>query len=84
MKSDDIIIAQKITVESVLRDLEKVKGLALDSGRHDKHGNPIMDLATYTRATELEGKYLKMFTDKIEVDVDGHSELVDMIARRIP
>ena len=82
MKKDDEVIEAVITVEGVIRDLEKAKDLAINAERFDKHGNRVLDLSSYIRATELEGKYLKMFTDKIEMDVDGHAELVDYIARK--
>ncbi len=45
-----------ITPEKVLFDLEAVRVLAIDRGQ----------LATAARASELHGKYLKMFVDRVE------------------
>lgn len=48
--------AEKITVEYVLKELERGKELALQKG----------DIASFIRANELLGKYLAMFTDKTQ------------------
>ena len=45
-----------ITIESVLRDLVVIGEKALDDGQY----------APAARCAELKGRYLKMFTDKIE------------------
>lgn len=54
-----------VTIENVLRDLSVVFAKSLEAGRY----------ASAARCAELKGKYLKMFTDRIEhaVDVDDMS-----------
>lgn len=54
-----------VTVENVLRKLIVIQEKALDAGQY----------APAARCTELLGKYLKMFTDRIEhvVDIDEMS-----------
>lgn len=65
-----------ITIESVLRELSVIGAQSLEDGQY----------ASATRCAELKGKYLKMFTDRIEhaVDVDEMSleELV-LLAKEI-
>ena len=46
-----------LTAEKVLRDIERVREMAVESGDY----NPAL------KASELQGKYLKMWTDKVDV-----------------
>lgn len=46
----------EITIEKVLRDIEVARTKAIEAG----------DTRTALKGSELEGKYLKMFTDRIE------------------
>ena len=58
----------EITAEKVLRDLETDKLLAREAGQH----------SASIRATELQGKHLKMFVDRVEARVTkGHEEALD-------
>ena len=71
----------QLTVQSVLEDLEWVVTNA-------KLGYPTMhgirhDFAAVNKANELRGKYLKMWVEKIEIDLDGHSELMRIIKERM-
>ena len=50
------LLRTHITVEKVLRDLEHTRVLALDSGSY----------AAAVRCSELQGKYLKIFSDRVE------------------
>tara|TARA_R110000868_G_scaffold342365_4_gene603201 strand:+ start:98 stop:499 length:402 start_codon:yes stop_codon:yes gene_type:complete len=67
-------IAEKIdiTVAKVLEDLERVRGKA---EAEDEFGNAL-------RATELQGKYLKMFTDKIQQETEMHITVVTGVPER--
>lgn len=57
----------ELTAESVLRDIQAVKQDAMKQ-IFDKEQNQVMaDRAAALKACELEGKYLKMFTDKQEI-----------------
>jgi len=47
-----------VTVEQVVKEIDEVRVLALNKG----------DLNTAGRMSELKGRYLMMFTDKIKVD----------------
>jgi len=54
------------TADDVLRDIQKVKSSCM-SEVFDKEGNACMsDPKAALKALELEGRHLKMFTDKIE------------------
>lgn len=55
-----------ITIEKVLRDLEVARAQSLDTGQY----------AAAVRCSELQGKYLKMFTERIE-HVQGLDEVGD-------
>lgn len=55
-----------ITVEKVLRDLEVARAQSLEGGQ----------FAAAVRCSELQGKYLKMFTERIE-HVQGLDEITD-------
>ena len=63
----------KVTVEKVLLDLELAKNLALEP-YVDSNGNIKRDLGSFLKATELQGKYLKMFSEKINLNVEGSLE----------
>ena len=55
-----------ITAADVLRDINLVKADAMTKAP-DKDGNPVMiNHAAALKALELQGKHLKMFTDKLE------------------
>jgi hypothetical protein len=47
----------ELSIEKVLRNIEEVRDLAIAKGR----------LGEALKASELQGKYLKMFTDKIDL-----------------
>ena len=51
-----------ISVAKVLEDIERVRGKAEADD----------ELTTALRASELQGKHLKMFTDKIQQETDMH------------
>lgn len=69
-----------LTIEKVLTDLEWAKDTA-KLGYPTKEGIRI-DLTAFIKATELQGKYLKMWVDKMEVTGDGHQALMEIIAKR--
>lgn len=56
-----------ITVEKVLWDLEYQRLLAVQKG----------DIAAANRASELQGKYHKMFVERAEVSVTDHEQALD-------
>jgi len=56
----------KLTVDKVLADLELQRALAIEAG----------DIKAANRASELQGKYLAMFTDKFKTEVDQTIEVV--------
>ncbi len=61
----------QVTVEKVLRDLEEQRQKALAAGSH----------SAAVRASELQGKYLKMFTDRIEhVETIGDVSMDQLLA----
>jgi phage terminase small subunit len=63
--------AEKVgrTAEDVLRDIHAVKESCMGRG-FDRDGNPTMiDAKGALKALELEGRHLKMFTDKVEIDM---------------
>jgi len=55
-----------ITVEKILADLELAKSEAMIP-KADANGNMKRELGSFLKATELQGKYLKMFSDKVEI-----------------
>lgn len=57
------------TADDVLKDIHKVKESCMAEA-FDQQGNACMvDPKAALKALELEGRHLKMFTDKIEVEV---------------
>lgn len=70
----------QLTVEKVLTDLEWAKETA-KLGYPTKEGIRI-DLTSFIKATELQGKYLKMWVEKMELTGDGHQALMEIIAKR--
>ena len=58
--------AAEITVEKILADLELAKSEAMIP-KMDANGNMKRELGSFLKATELQGKYLKMFSDKVEI-----------------
>jgi len=65
------------TADDVLRDIHKVKDSCM-SEAYDQQGNAVMvDPKAALKALELEGRHLKMFTDKVEVEVS------DSVAARL-
>lgn len=70
----------KLTVEKVLEDLEWAKETA-KLGYPTKEGLRI-DLPAFIKATELQGKYLKMWVDKVEIEASGHMKLMEVIKKR--
>ena len=65
----DIVVeatkAANVTIEKVLRDLEEARQAAFAEGQY----------AVAVRSSELQGKYLKMFTERIE-----HSRTIDDVS----
>jgi len=72
----------KLTIQKVLDDLEVAKKYSLQP-YHDAQGNQRRELGVFVRATELQGKHLKMFADKVTVEVDGHAALVELVKKRL-
>lgn len=56
----------EVTVEKILADLELAKSEAMIP-KADANGNTRRELGTFLKAVELQGKYLKMFSDKVEI-----------------
>lgn len=71
-----------LSIEKVLSDLELAKEIALGKKDEDTGEYLKADLNPYLKATEMQGKYLKMFTDKVEVSIDSHTELMKLIKER--
>ena len=57
-----------VSIKTVLDDIGVIKELARVP-YFDAQGNKRFELSALLKAAELEGKYLKMFSDKIDVDV---------------
>ena len=55
-----------VNVNQVLSDIQKGKELALKGSKPN--------LVAFARFIEMEGKYLKMFTDRIEIDLSSKSD----------
>lgn len=70
----------QLTIEKVLTDLEWAKETA-KLGYPTKEGIRI-DLTAFIKATELQGKYLKMWVEKVELTGDGHQALMEIIKKR--
>jgi phage terminase small subunit len=58
LKKAELAAKNEVTVESVLRNLREIRTMA----------NAKADYSTAARCTELEGKWLAMFTDKQQVE----------------
>lgn len=59
----------KRTADDVLKDIHKVKDACMAEA-FDQQGNAgMVDPKAALKALELEGRHLKMFTDKLEVEV---------------
>ncbi len=56
----------EVTVEKILSDLELAKSEAMIP-KMDANGNLKRELGSFLKAVELQGKYLKMFSDKVEI-----------------
>ena len=70
----------QLTIQKVLADLEWAKDTA-KLGYPTKEGLRI-DLTSYIKSTELQGKYLKMWVEKIELGGDGHAAIMKIIKER--
>jgi len=70
----------ELTIEKVLCDLEWAKDTA-KLGYATKEGIRI-DLTSFLKACDMQGKYLKMWVEKIELTGDGHSALMEIIKQR--
>lgn len=70
----------QLTVQKVLLDLEWAKETA-KLGYPTKEGLRV-DLTAFIKATELQGKYLKMWVEKVELTGDGHQALMEIIKKR--
>jgi phage terminase small subunit len=68
------------TADDVLKDIHKVKDSCM-SEAFDQQGNAVMvDPKAALKALELEGRHLKMFTDKLEVEVrDSLAERLERV-----
>ena len=70
---DAALLGADVTVEKVLQDLQVIMAKARADGRY----------SAAVRCVELQGKYLKMFTDKVEhdqtIDKVSTGELVQLI-----
>ena len=73
-----------LTAADVLRDINAVKADAMRK-TYDKDGNEVMANHTAAlKALELQGKHLKMFTDKVETTgANGGPLQVQLIKRTI-
>lgn len=56
----------RITAAKVLTDIEMIKQNAMQT---DAHGKWMIEHSAALKACELQGRHLKMFTDKLEVEV---------------
>jgi phage terminase small subunit len=70
----------QLTIQDVLDSLQHAKEIA-DMGYATAHGTRI-DLGAYLKATELQGKYLGMWIDNLNLSSTGHSTLMDIIKNR--
>lgn len=70
----------EVSVEKVLNDLERAKREAMIPF-WDSNGNEKRDLPAFIKATELQGKYLKMFSDKIDLNVSGSLDVEHDLAK---
>lgn len=75
-KLEKVIAKLDLTPEKILQDIEDIKERCLQG--HvvmDKEGNETgewrFDPGNALKACELQGKHLKMFTEKVEVDNSG-------------
>jgi len=71
-----------LSIQKVLNDLELAKEIALGKPDPDTGEYKNADLNPFLKASEMQGKYLKMFTDKVEVSIDSHTELMKLIKER--
>ena len=65
-----------LTAEKILMDIEEVKRRCLQGEEiRDREGNPTgewrFDASNALKACELQGRHLKMFTDRTEVEQSG-------------
>lgn len=61
----------EITADKVLKDIERVRDLAEQNG----------ELTTALKASELQGKHLKLFTDKIDVGGQADNPLLVLLSQ---
>jgi len=68
------------TADDVLKDIHKVKDACMAEA-FDQQGNAgMVDPKAALKALELEGRHLKMFTDKVEVEVrDSLAERLERV-----
>lgn len=60
-----------VSVDTVLNDLKTAKRYAQEI-YYDAQGNQRRSIGEFIKCVELEGKYLKMFNDKIEVNLQNN------------
>ena len=60
----------KITADQVLKDIQAVKADAMQ----DRDGE-MVDRPAALKACELQGKHLKMFTDKVDLNMSGEVDI---------
>ena len=82
LNSKEVKEQVKLTVQKVLEDLQIAKDYATEV-YYDAQGNKRRELGIFVKATELQGKHLKMFADRVSIEVDGHAELVGLIKKRM-
>lgn len=73
----------ELTADDVLRDIKEIKARCMQAVPVlDRNGNPTgeykFDATNALKACELEGKHLKLFTDKHEVTGKDGAPLVDL------
>lgn len=54
------------TADDVLRDIQKVKDACMAQAPNSRGKSAMVDAKAALKALELEGRHLKMFTDKVE------------------
>jgi len=82
LNSDEVKEQVKISIQSVLEDLQLAKKYSLET-YYDAQGNKRRELNSYIKAVELQGRHLKMFADRVSIELDGHAELVGLVRKRM-
>lgn len=73
----------QISVDDVLRDLIKIKDISLQNFcKKDEVGNTVndaLDKASAIKVSELLGKHLAMWTDKMDLNLNAKVNIVDNV-----